>query len=264
MASLLAGYPKPVVSFMDGIAMGGGIGLGACALPGGDRTLLPCHARDRHCPDTRCRGSYLLSRAPGLSGLRLALTAGRMNATAALAAGFADRQVLSSQLDSIRDALAHQPAGVVMDSLPPCPPLDAGPDTAEIAPVYSAPDMPELMGRLSSHGADWAQADLAAMQRACPFSLWVTFAAWHAARRLPDLDHALEQEFQLVCHMLARPDFAEGVRALLIDKDNAPAGRPPASVMFPNMKSPAACGRVRPSRSTCRWPARTAINHYHT
>ncbi|ATU73986.1 3-hydroxyisobutyryl-CoA hydrolase [Gluconacetobacter sp. SXCC-1] len=245
MASLLAGYPKPVVSFMDGIAMGGGIGLGG-------------HVRyrvvtERSClamPETAIAltpdagGSYLLSRAPGLSGLRLALTAGRMNATAALAAGFADRQVVSSRLDSIRDALAHQPAGVVMDSLPPCPPLDAGPDTAEIAPVYSAPDMPELMGRLSSHGADWAQADLAAMQRACPFSLWVTFAAWHAARRLPDLDHALEQEFQLVCHMLARPDFAEGVRALLIDKDNAPRWTP-ARIRDVSEHEVACCLRAR-------------------
>lgn len=245
MASLLAGYPKPVVSFMDGIAMGGGIGLG-----GHVRHRVVTERSVLAMPETAIAltpdagGSYLLSRAPGLSGLRLALTAGRMNATAALAAGFADRQARSDQLGNIRDALTRLPAGVVMDSLPPCPALDAGPDTAEIAPVYSAPDVPELMGRLSAHGADWAQADLAAMQRACPFSLCITFAAWHAARRLPDLDHVLEQEFQLICHMLARPDFAEGVRALLIDKDNTPRWVP-ADIRDVPLHEVATCLRTR-------------------
>ena len=227
LASLLAGYAKPVVSFLDGIAMGGGIGLGG-------------HVRHRIVTERACLampevaialtpdagGSYLLSRAPGLSGLRLALTGGRMNATAAIDAGFADRQAHSDKLDMLADALTRQPAGRVMDGLPPCSALSPGPDTATIAPVYSAPDMPELLRRLSAHPADWARADMEAMQAASPFALCVTFAAYHAARRLPDLDHVLEQEFRLICHMLRRPDFAEGVRARLIDKDNAPRWTP--------------------------------------
>ncbi|NVN36365.1 enoyl-CoA hydratase/isomerase family protein [Komagataeibacter swingsii] len=223
LAAVLAGYPKPVVSFMDGIAMGGGIGLG-----GHVRHRIVTERAILAMPETAIAltpdagGSYLLSRAPGLSGLRLALTGGRMNATQALDAGFADRMAPSSTLDAIRHALTHQPAGAVMDSLPPCAPMDAGPDTAAIAPVYDAPDMPELLRRLRAHPAAWARDDLAALGRACPFSLCLTLAAWHAARDLPDLDHVLEQEFQLVCHLLQRPDFAEGVRARLIDKDNAP------------------------------------------
>ncbi|AQU87645.1 enoyl-CoA hydratase [Komagataeibacter nataicola] len=228
LASMLAGYPKPVVSFLDGICMGGGVGLGG-------------HVRHRIVTERACvampenaialtpdaGGSYLLSRAPGLSGLRLALTGGRMNATTAIAAGFADRQAPSGQLESIRQALAHLPAGQVMDSLPPCPALDGGPDTATIAPVYDAPDVATVMARLQAHPAPWAQADLAAMQGACPFSLCITYAAYHAARALPDLDHVLEQEFQLISQLLRRPDFAEGVRARLIDKDNAPRWSPP-------------------------------------
>lgn len=227
LAAVLAGYPKPVVSFMDGIAMGGGIGLG-----GHVRHRIVTERAILAMPETAIAltpdagGSYLLSRAPGLSGLRLALTGGRMNATQALDAGFADRMAHSSTLDAIRHALTHQSAGAVMDSLPPCAPMDAGPDTAAIAPVYDAPDMPELLRRLRAHPAAWARDDLAALGRACPFSLCLTLAAWHAARDLPDLDHVLEQEFQLVCHLLLRPDFAEGVRARLIDKDNAPDWRP--------------------------------------
>ena len=233
LASLLAGYPKPVVSFMDGIAMGGGIGLGG-------------HARYRIVTERSCLampetgialtpdagGSYLLSRAPGLSGLRLALTGGYMNATAALDAGFADRQAHSGMLDTLADALIHQPAGRVVDSLPPCPALPSGPDIADIAAVYDAPDVPQIMRRLHAHPAEWAQADLMALNRASPFSLYVTFAAYHAARRLPDLDSVLEQEFHLIYHLLRRPDFAEGVRARLIDKDNAPRWTPdnPAAV----------------------------------
>ncbi|MBV1822642.1 enoyl-CoA hydratase/isomerase family protein [Komagataeibacter oboediens] len=227
LAATLAGYPKPVVSFMDGIAMGGGIGLG-----GHVRYRIVTERAVLAMPETaialtpNAGGSYLLSRAPGLSGLRLALTGGRMNATMALDAGFADRMAHSTTLDAIRQALTHTPAGRVMDSLPPCPPMAGGPDTAAIATVYDAPDMPDLLRRLQAHEADWARDDLAAMTRACPFSLCLTLAAYHAARSLPDLDHVLEQEFQLVCHLLLRPDFAEGVRARLIDKDNAPNWRP--------------------------------------
>uniref|UniRef100_UPI00055432B7 enoyl-CoA hydratase/isomerase family protein n=1 Tax=Komagataeibacter kakiaceti TaxID=943261 RepID=UPI00055432B7 len=71
----------------------------------------------------------------------------------------------------------------------------------------------------------------------CPFSLCVTFAAYHAARGLPDLDRVLEQEFRLICHLLRRPDFAEGVRARLIDKDNAPRWIPDdiATVSMPEV-----------------------------
>ncbi|WP_395369909.1 enoyl-CoA hydratase/isomerase family protein [Komagataeibacter diospyri] len=223
LASVLAGYPKPVVSFMDGIAMGGGIGLG-----GHVRHRVVTERAILAMPETAIAltpdagGSYLLSRAPGLSGLRLALTGGRMNATQAIDAGLADRMAHSSTLDAIRHALTRQPAGRVMDSLPPCAPMDAGPDTATIAPVYDAPDIPELLHRLRAHPAAWARADLTALEAACPFSLCITLAAWHAARDLPNLDHVLEQEFQLVCHLLQRPDFTEGVRARLIDKDNAP------------------------------------------
>ncbi|MCE2575752.1 enoyl-CoA hydratase/isomerase family protein [Komagataeibacter sp. FNDCR2] len=227
LASLLAGYPKPVVSFMDGIAMGGGIGLG-----GHVRYRIVTERACLAMPETAIAltpdagGSYLLSRAPGLSGLRLGLTGGRMDATAALDAGFADRQAHSGTLGELADALAHQPAVRVMDSLPPCPALPCGPDTAAIAPVYGAPDMPELLRRLHAHPADWARADMAAMRNASPFSLCVTFAAYHAARALPDLDRVLEQEFRLICHLQRRPDFAEGVRARLIDKDNTPRWTP--------------------------------------
>ncbi|CUW45962.1 enoyl-CoA hydratase/isomerase family protein [Novacetimonas hansenii] len=224
LVSMLAGYPKPVVSFMDGIAMGGGIGLGG-------------HVRHRIVTETSilampevaialtpdAGGSYLLSRAPGLSGLRLAVTGGRMDGAQAIACGFADRMVPSCDLAQLVDDLARHPAGRVLDLASHVSVADGGwGDVAGIDAVYDAPDMGVVAERLRTCDAPWAQADRAALAQADPFAVELAWRAFFAARALPNLDMVLEQEFRLVCALIERPDFAEGVRARLIDRDNAP------------------------------------------
>lgn len=223
LVSVLAGYPKAVVSFMDGITMGGGVGLG-----GHVRHRIVTERAVVAMPETAigltpdAGGSYILSRAPGLSGLRLALTGGRMQGGEAVAAGFADRMLAAADLPALAEGLARRPAGQVVDMAPAAPRDGACPDHAAINTLYDAPDVATIIDRLDRHGAPWAEADRAALRQASPLSLRVTFRAFHAARRLPDLDTVLEQEYRLIASLLEQPDFAEGVRAKIVDKDNAP------------------------------------------
>jgi enoyl-CoA hydratase len=222
LVSILAGYPKPVVSFMDGITMGGGVGLG-----GHVRHRIVTERTIVAMPETAigltpdAGGSYILSRAPGLHGLRMALTGGRMQGDEAVAAGFADRMLAAADLPGLAARLAAQPAGRVVDMAPPVPREDS-PDLAAVNALYAAPDVATIMDRLARSAEAWASGDLASLRRASPLSLRVTFRAFHAARRLPDLDTVLEQEYRLVSSLLRQPDFAEGVRARIVDKDNAP------------------------------------------
>ncbi|MFS3134375.1 enoyl-CoA hydratase/isomerase family protein [Gluconacetobacter sacchari] len=222
LVSVLAGYPKPVVSFMDGITMGGGVGLGA-------------HVRHRIVTERSvvampevaigltpdAGGSYLLSRAPGLYGLRLALTGGRMQGGQAVVAGFADRMLAASDLPDLAAALARRPPGEVVD-LAPAAPRAVQEDMTAINALYDAPDVATLRERLARSDAPWAAEDREALARASPLSLLVTFRAWHAARRLPDLNSVLEQEYRLIGNLIRLPDFIEGVRAKIVDKDDAP------------------------------------------
>lgn len=224
LVSMLAGYPKPVVSFMDGICMGGGIGLGGHVrhrIVTENSVLAMPEVAIALTPDAG--GSYLLSRAPGLSGLRLAVTGGRMNAAEAIAAGFADRLVPSAHLEQVAADLARHPAGRVLDLAPAVTAEAAGwGDMAEVDAVYDAPDVNGVLERLRTCDAPWAEADRAALAQADPFAVEVAWRAYFRARALPDLDMVLEQEFRLVSALIRRPDFAEGIRARLIDRDNAP------------------------------------------
>ncbi|GAA4503175.1 enoyl-CoA hydratase/isomerase family protein [Gluconacetobacter tumulicola] len=222
LVSVLAGYPKPVVSFMDGITMGGGVGLGAHVRHRivTERSVLAMpEVAIGLTPDAG--GSYLLSRAPGLYGLRLALTGGRMQGGQAVVAGFADRMLAASDLPELAAALARRPAGEVVD-LAPAVPRPVQEELAAINALYDAPDLGTIRDRLACSAEPWAAEDREAMEQASPLSLLVTFRAWHAARRLPDLNTVLEQEYRLVGNLIRLPDFTEGVRAKIVDKDNAP------------------------------------------
>jgi len=227
----------PVVSVMDGIAMGGGIGLGGharCRIVTERSVLAMPEVQIGLTPDAG--GSWLLARMPGFAGLRLALTGGRMTGAQAVANGFADHLVPSEDLPAMLEALAagHDvvaPAAVV--------PPDDGPAEAGVDAVYAAPDMAGVLARLKGHGAPWAAADLQAMQAASPLSLRVTFAAWHRVRAqgpaCPEgFDRALAWERAMVGRLLHQPDFAEGVRARLIDKDFAPRWAWPSVEIVPD------------------------------
>ncbi|MFT8897714.1 MAG: enoyl-CoA hydratase/isomerase family protein [Acetobacter sp.] len=234
---MIADYPKPVITIMDGITMGGGVGLGAHARYRvvTERSVLAMPENlIGLTPDAG--GSWLLAQAPRPYGLRLALTGGRMIGAQAVTMGFADYLVSSEKLEALKDALlsdtSSEDAILKRYATTDLPSLsDAFPQA--ISTLYNVEDMgpheglPVLLSRLETSDEDWAKTDLTTLRCLCPFSLHVT---WRMQQKLhathASCDDAFALETQLVLHMISRPDFSEGVRARVIDKDNTPRWSP--------------------------------------
>ncbi|WP_394554008.1 enoyl-CoA hydratase/isomerase family protein [Agromyces sp. MMS24-JH15] len=233
--AMIARYPKPVVSLMDGITMGGGIGLAGHAstrvVTERSRLAMP-ETRIGFTPDVG--GTWLLASAPGELGVHVALNARTMDAADAIHAGFADAYVPSDRLPHLIQALAERadpgtPAEIVMlfDETP-------GPSALALArdwvdECYSAPTVGEIIERLRAAGRRGvADASAAAdeLETLSPTALTVTLEAVRRARVLPRLEDALEQEFRAVTWFIEHPDLHEGIRAQVIDKDRNPRWLP--------------------------------------
>ncbi|GAB2551513.1 enoyl-CoA hydratase/isomerase family protein [Leucobacter ruminantium] len=238
--------PIPVVGFMDGVTMGGGIGLTGHArhrvVTERSRLAMP-EVRIGIIPDVG--GHLLLARAPGRLGELLAITAGEMRAGDAIALGFADHYVPSERLDGLRAALAsgEDPGTVCARFAEPAPeaPLLATREwwepIAETALARAADDpkgaLLRLLAALDAAGAAGAPAadDAAriatAVRGMCPTSVAVTLAQLDRTRRLGlGLTEVLRDDLRVVGRLAPRADFAEGVRAQVIDKDRDPHWSP--------------------------------------
>ncbi|MCP1242976.1 enoyl-CoA hydratase/isomerase family protein [Acetobacter lambici] len=220
----IAQYAKPVVSFMDGIAMGGGVGLGGHA-----RYRVVTERSIVAMPETSiglvpdAGGSWLLARAPGGAGLRLALTGGRMSGVEAVAMGFADHLVPSDSLDDLRGLLALRPVEDVFGLIAP---LSLPEHACALEEYDPSASLEQIVRGLESSDQTVAKADFLDISRACPTSIFAAWYGWQLARRAGSLEEAFAIEGRLVRYMLQRSDFAEGVRARLIDRDNAPLWQP--------------------------------------
>lgn len=224
----IARYPKPYVAVMDGIVMGGGVGVSA---HGGVRVVT--ERSQVAMPETGIGfvpdvgGTWLLSRAPGELGTHLALTGARSGAADAVLCGLADHYMPSTALAAFIDDLTRLP---VADALGRhVRPLPEGELTARrewIDACYAAGTVEEIVRRLLAHGDPAAKEAAETLLAKSPTALKVTLAAIRRAARLPGLEAALEQEYRVSCHALAGPDLVEGVRAQIIDKDRAPRWSP--------------------------------------
>ncbi|MFJ7749444.1 enoyl-CoA hydratase/isomerase family protein [Arthrobacter sp. NPDC097144] len=221
-------YPKPYVALMDGIVLGGGVGVSAHA-----RHRVVTERTKVGMPETGIGfvpdvgGTYLLSRAPGELGTHAALTAGTMTGADALLLGLADIYVDSSRLEELAAALAQKPVEEVLQdfgSEAPEAPLAAA--RSWIDACYAHEDVECIVDALLASESGEANAAAAAVQAKSPTALKVTLASLRRARELPDLASVLEQEYRVSLRALAAPDFAEGVRAQVIDKDRSPQWEP--------------------------------------
>jgi enoyl-CoA hydratase len=227
----LSRFPKPVVSLLDGVAMGAGVGLGghvslrvvtersAVGMP---ETLIGLT------PDAG--GSYLLSRAPGELGTHLALTGRAMSGPDAILTGFADVLVPSDRLDDVVPALGRGGLDAVraLAVEPSAAPLAEAADWIDAA--YRGDDALAIVRRLRAAAADGVEdAGGAAddIEAASPGSVILTLEAQRRARRLPDLEAVLGQELGLVSALADAPDLVEGIRARVVDKDRRPRWSPP-------------------------------------
>ncbi|MGV2921277.1 enoyl-CoA hydratase/isomerase family protein [Streptomyces alfalfae] len=224
----IARFPKPYVAVMDGIVMGGGVGVSA---HGGVRVVTE---RSRIAmPETGIGfvpdvgGTYLLTRTPGELGTHLALTGSPVTAGDALLCGLADHYVPSERLPELTAALAELPAADAVRR------YEAAAPEAELAEhrewidhCYAAGAVEEIVDRLHASGDRHAEEAAETLLAKSPTALKVTLAALRRARELPDLEAVLAQEYHVSCALLDAPDLPEGIRAQVVDKDRRPRWSP--------------------------------------
>ncbi|MDR3660939.1 MAG: enoyl-CoA hydratase/isomerase family protein [Mycobacterium sp.] len=221
-------YPKPYVALMDGIVMGGGVGVGAhgnVRIVTEKTKLGMPEVGIGFIPDVG--GTYLLSRAPGGLGLHAALTGAPFSGADAIAMGFADHFVPQADLAAFRDRVISDSvdAAVAAYAIEP-PPSDLVAQQHWIDECYAADTIAEILANLRGHEAGPANdaADLIATRS--PIALAVTLEAVRRAAKLPTLEDALTQEFRVSMASLRSHDFVEGIRAQLVDKDRNPQWSP--------------------------------------
>ncbi len=216
-------YTKPIVTFMQGFTMGGGVGVG-------------CHASHRIVGETsqiampECGiglvpdvgGSLILANAPGSLGAYLGLTATRMEAGNAIYCGFADHFIPQ---DLWNEAKAKLSASGDMTDLTAfyttAPHATLADDRATLDPLFETQDLGTLASRLSSDPSALAQKALKAVSRNSPLAMAVTLKMLDKIKGT-DLRTALAQEYRFTARAMEHGDFLEGIRAAIIDKDRAP------------------------------------------
>ncbi|WP_058043192.1 enoyl-CoA hydratase/isomerase family protein [Streptomyces roseifaciens] len=226
--ALIARYPKPYVAVMDGIVMGGGVGVSAHGsvriVTERSRVAMP-ETGIGFVPDVG--GTYLLGLAPGELGTHLALTGAVVGAADALLCGLADHYVPSELLPELVAGLAQAPVHDVLAAhVRQAPPgvLDA--QRQWIDRCYAADTVEEIVDRLQGSGVPEAREAAGTLAAKSPTALKVTLAALRRARELGPLERVLEQEYRVSCAALVSPDLVEGIRAQVIDKDRSPRWSP--------------------------------------
>ena len=226
---LLFSYPKPVIAVMDGITMGGGVGLSAPA-----RYRLATERTTFAMPETGIGlfpdvgGGWFLPRLPGRIGLWLALTGARIKAADCLHAGLATHHVPSERLPELKVALAENPIDI--EALLAQFHVDPGPaplraHRAELDAAFGQGSVEAILAALEA-GSDWARAQALALRTKSPQTLKVAFRQLALGLAAPDFAANMAMEYRIGARVVQRHDFLEGVRAVIVDKDNAPKWDP--------------------------------------
>ena len=221
-------YPKPYVAYMDGIVMGGGVGVSAHGnvrvVTDTSKIAMP-EVGIGFIPDVG--GTFLLSRAPGSLGLHAALTGGPFSGADAIALGFADHYVAHDDLAAFTTTLVTDGVDAALrDHAQEPPPSTLLAQREWIDDCYAGDTVTDIVAALRSHGEGPANdaADLIATRS--PVALAVTLAAVRRAAALDTLEDVLVQEYRVSCASLRSHDLVEGIRAQLVDKDRSPTWSP--------------------------------------
>jgi enoyl-CoA hydratase len=221
-------FPKPYVALMDGITMGGGVGVSA---PGRfrvvtEKTLLAMPETGIGLfPDVGA--SYYLSHMPGQLGVYLGLTGNRIQAADILYTGFGTDFAPSAVIGEIAQALENEEPDAVLTRLAvpldEVPPLQA--HRAVIDRCFGHDAVEGIVAALEKEGGAWADQVRATLLQKSPMSLKVTLRELREAASL-EFEDCMVMEYRLVQAFMADRDFFEGVRAVIIDKDNKPNWQP--------------------------------------
>jgi enoyl-CoA hydratase len=236
------GYPKPLVAYMDGIVMGGGVGLSSHAshrVVTEKTGLAMPEVGIGFIPDVG--GTYLLARAPNHFGRWMGLTGDRIGAADVIAAGFADLMIEKARLPEVSAALALLQPGddigarvsaVLAQHSMPAPDGVYAAQKNAIAELFAADSVEAILAALDADGGEFATRTAAAIRKKSPTSLKLTLRALGDLQ--PSLRHALQVEFRVALRLMEGSDFYEGVRATVIDKGQTPAWQPPTLEQISN------------------------------
>lgn len=251
---LLFTYPKPVITFMDGVTMGGGVGISLpatyrvatentlFAMPEGAIGLFP-----------DVGAGWYLPRLARQIGKFLALTGARLDGAECLWAGLATHYLAPDDLAQAKAAIGEDPAAAAdilarFSATPPEPRLKG--NAGNIDRLFASDTLEGIIAALAADPSKWAGKELKAVASKCPTSAKVALRLLGRQLAETPADFAAEMalEYRLAARMLSRHDFIEGVRAVLVDKDNAPKWQPasPEDVtgeMLDAMFAPLADGR---------------------
>ncbi|MBY0304958.1 MAG: enoyl-CoA hydratase/isomerase family protein [Sphingomonas sp.] len=223
-------YVKPTVAFMDGITMGGGVGISQ-----------PCRYRVATentrlaMPETGIGlfpdvgGGWYLSRLAGRMGQFLALTGHRLDGAECLALGLATHYLPSASLDKAKARIIADPRSIdaILNDLSIAPPeAKILSQATEINRLFASDELEAVFATLEADPGDWAQAQLRLLRTKSPQTMKVSLRLLHEGALMHDFADEMRQEYAVGAHVVQRHDFLEGVRAVIIDKDNAPRWDP--------------------------------------
>ncbi|MDB2656261.1 enoyl-CoA hydratase/isomerase family protein, partial [Alphaproteobacteria bacterium] len=221
-------YPKPYIALIDGITMGGGVGVSVhgshrvatertmFAMPETGIGLLP-----------DVGGTYFLPRLPGETGAWLVLTGARLRGADALAAGVATHYMASENIDALKAALSEGgDVDAILAAHHHAPENVTLPDhQADIDRLFAGDSVADIVAALAADGSDWAQAQAAAIATKSPTSAAVALRQMRDGMAA-DFDECMRIEMRAVTRIMAQADFYEGVRATILEKDGAPNWTP--------------------------------------
>ena len=214
-------YPKPVVSFLQGFTMGGGVGVGCHGshrVVGESSQIAMPECGIGLVPDVG--GSFMLARAPGRLGEFLGTTGTRMGPADAILAGFADHYVPEDNWAALKaEMVATGRADIPADDAPSGKLHDL---LGEIDRFFTGATLAGIVTALQAESSDFATTTLKALQRNAPFAMACSMEIVRRLRRDNSLKNALELEYRYTHRAMAQGDFIEGIRAAIIDKDRNP------------------------------------------
>jgi enoyl-CoA hydratase len=223
---LIATYPKPYVALVDGICMGGGIGLsvhGTARVASEHALFAMPETAIGFFPDVGT--TYVLPRLPGALGTYIALTGARVQGADAVHAGLATHFVPRGKLADLSAALAHDGVAALGVHAAPLPDFPLAPYRAVIDHAFAADSLPEIIARLEQEGGAFARETVETLWTMSPSSLvWSLHLLRQGAKRT--LADCLQAELRATRTVTAGPEFIEGVRAMVVDKDRAPKWQP--------------------------------------
>jgi enoyl-CoA hydratase len=223
-------YSKPTVAFMDGITMGGGVGIS-----------LPCKFRVATentrfaMPETGIGlfpdvgGGWYLSRLPGRTGQFLALTGAQMDGAECVFLGLATHFIPAAALGEVKAKIAADPSAIeaILDAFAEEPPPARIEENLErIDRLFASDQLEDIYAALEADGSDWAQKELATLRTKSPQTMKVALRLLKEGAHMHSFADEMRQEYAVGAHVVQRHDFLEGVRAVIIDKDNAPKWNP--------------------------------------